>query len=41
MSTIRSLFRDMHVEYDSVTGKTKENNMYVNTTRYKILNKQI
>ena len=41
MSTIRSLLRDMHVEYESVTGKTKENNVYVNTTRYKILNKQI
>jgi hypothetical protein len=41
MSTIRSLLRDMHIEYDSVTGKTKENNVYVNTTRYKILNKPV
>ncbi len=40
MSTIRSLMRDMNVEYETVTGKTKVNNQYVNTTRYKVLNKE-
>jgi len=39
MSTIKSLLRDMNVQFETVSGKTKINNVQYNTTRYKILNR--
>ncbi len=41
MSTIKSLLRDMNVQFETVSGKSKINNIQYNTTRYKILNKQV
>lgn len=34
MSTIRSIFKEMNVEYESYTSKKKENDKTINTTIY-------
>ena len=39
MSTIKSLLRDMNVNIETVSGKLKINNTHLNTTRYKILDR--